>query len=308
LALPEELQALAGRVSNWGRWGTDDQRGTLNFITPAAVLRGIAAVRRGAAFSLAIPMNDEGPQTGGIPGRINPQHRMIAVNQSFTGDPDDFTTNDDAVEMGIQAATHWDTLAHAGYSHRLYNDIPDTAITEAGAAQLGIETFGPVVTRGVLLDIARLHNVDHFDDNHVIGADDLEAAAAAAKITIEPGDIVMVRTGQMHFLREGDRNRFSYPSPGLGIGSIEWSHDHQVAAIATDNLTFEVFPGEIRKVMLPVHMINLRDQGLVQGQVWHLDDLAADCASDGVYECLLVATPLPITGAVGGVVAPTAVK
>jgi kynurenine formamidase len=308
LALPEELQALAGRVSNWGRWGTDDQRGTLNFITPAAVLRGIAAVRRGAAFSLAIPMNDEGPQTGGIPGRINPQHRMIAVNQSFTGDPDDFTTNDDAVDMGIQAATHWDTLAHAGYSHRLYNDIPDRAITEAGAAQLGVETFGPVVTRGVLLDIARLHNVDHFDDNHVIGADDLEAAAAAAKITIETGDIVMVRTGQMHFLREGDRNRFSYPSAGLGIGSIEWSHDHQVAAIATDNLTFEVFPGEIRKVMLPVHMINLRDQGLVQGQVWHLDDLAADCASDGVYECLLVATPLPITGAVGGVVAPTAVK
>jgi len=308
MALPEELQALARRVSNWGRWGSDDERGTLNFVTPEAVRRGVAAVRRGVAFSLAIPMNDDGPQTGGIPGRINPQHRMVAVNQSYTGDPNDFTTSDDAVDMGIQAATHWDGLAHVGYGDRLYNDIPASAIGDGGAARLGIEHFGPVVTRGVLLDIARLHGVDHFDDNHVIGADDLEQAVAATGLTIERGDVVMVRTGQMHFLRIGERERFSHPSPGLGVSSIEWFHDREVAAVATDNLTFEVFPCEERKVFFPVHMINLRDQGLVQGQVWHLDELAADCASDGIHACLLVATPLPITGATGGVVAPTAVK
>jgi kynurenine formamidase len=308
LALPDELQALARRVSNRGRWGSGDQRGTLNFVTADAVLRGVGAVRRGQAFSLAIPMNADGPQTGGIPGRINPQHRMVAVNQNYTGDPSDFTTNDDAVDLGIQAATHWDALAHVGYDNLLYNDVPATAITDDGAAQLGIEHFGPVVSRGVLLDIARLHGVDHFDDNHVIDGDDLDGAARRAGITIETGDIVMVRTGQMHFLRAGDRNRFSHPSPGLGVGSIEWCHDHEVAAVATDNLTFEVFPGEDRKAMLPVHMINLRDQGLVQGQLWDLDEFAADCANDGAYECLLVATPLPVTGAVGGMVAPTAIK
>src|SRR5690242_1397324 len=98
MALPEQLQELARRVSNWGRWGDDDERGTLNLIDAAAVLRGVAAVRRGATFSLAIPMNADGPQTGGIPGRINPQRRMIAVNQSYTGDPNDFTTSDDAVD------------------------------------------------------------------------------------------------------------------------------------------------------------------------------------------------------------------
>jgi kynurenine formamidase len=308
VALPEQLQELARRVSNWGRWGDDDERGTLNFIDAAAVLRGVAAVRRGATFSLAIPMHAGGPQTGGIPGRINPQHRMIAVNQSYTGDPDDFTTSDDAVDMGIQAATHWDTLAHAGYGNQLYNGFPDRAITDAGAAHLGVEHFGSIVSRGVLLDVARLHGVDHFDDNHVIGADDLEGARSAADVVIERGDIVMVRTGQMHFLRAGERERYSHPSPGLGVGSIEWLHDHEIAAVATDNLTFEVFPCEERKVLFPVHMINLRDQGLVQGQVWHLDELAADCANDGIHECLLVATPLPITGAVGGTVAPTAVK
>ena len=85
MALPEDLQELARRVSNRGRWGSDDQRGTLNLITPEATQRGVRAAKTGRAFSLAIPMNDDGPQTGGIPGRINPQHRMIAVSQSFTG-------------------------------------------------------------------------------------------------------------------------------------------------------------------------------------------------------------------------------
>src|SRR3954447_4924968 len=144
MALPEELQELARRVSNWGRWGSDDERGTLNFVTPDAVLRGVACVRRGVAFSLTIPMNADGPQTGGIPGRINPQHRMIAVNQNYTGDASDFTTSDDAVEMGIQAATHWDALSHVGYDNRLYNDIPADAVTEAGAARLGVEHFGAI--------------------------------------------------------------------------------------------------------------------------------------------------------------------
>src|SRR4051794_964521 len=247
VALPEQLQELARRVSNWGRWGDDDERGTLNLITPDAVLRGIAAVRRGVAFSLAIPMNADGPQTGGIPGRINPQHRMIAVNQSFTGDPGDFTTNDDAVDMGVQAASHWDALAHVGYDNLLYNGTPASAISDTGATRLGIETFGPVVTRGVLLDIARLNGVEHFDDNHAIGGDELDAATDAAGVTIEPGDIVMVRTGQMHFLREGDRNRFSHPSPGLGIGSIEWAHDQPGAAGADPKPTFAGVPGGPRE-------------------------------------------------------------
>jgi kynurenine formamidase len=308
VALPDELQALAKRVSNWGRWGSDDERGTLNLIDAAAVQRGVASVRRGAVFSLAIPMHADGPQTGSIPGRVNPQHRMIAVNQSFTGDPADFTTNDDAVELGVQAATHWDALSHVGYDGKLYNDRPATVVSDAGAAQLGIDRFGPVASRGVLLDIARLHGVDHFDTNHAIGADDLERASATVGVTIEAGDIVMVRTGQMHFLRAGDKQRYSHPTPGLGVGSIEWFHDHDVAAVATDTLPFEVFPGEDKRALLPVHMINLRDVGLVQGQLWDLDDFAADCAADGASTCLLVATPLPLRAAVGGMVAPTAIK
>jgi kynurenine formamidase len=308
--LTPELHELAQRVSNWGRWGPDDQRGTLNLITEKVVLRGVAAARRGRPFSLAIPFDQSGPQwdSKNMPERVNPELRTYAVNLAFTGDPADFTTSDDSFRMGSQAATHLDALAHAGYEGKLWNDTPSSVVTADGAARLGIEHIGAVVTRGVLLDIARLHGVDHFDDNYPITGDDLDGAAAAAGVTIEAGDAVLVRTGHMHFLRAGDKRRYSMPAPGLSTKSIAWIRDHDVALVATDTITFEVYPCEDKRVFMPVHMIHLRDIGLAQGQNWHLDDLAADCAVDGQHDFLLVATPLPLTGAVGAPAAPTAIK
>jgi kynurenine formamidase len=308
--LTPELRELAQRVSNWGRWGADDQRGTLNLITPDAVLRGAGAVRSGRAFSLAIPFDQSGPQwdSKNMPERVNPELRSHTVNMSFTGDTADFTTSDDSFSMGSQAATHLDALAHAGYEERLWNDTPSSVVTGEGASRLGIEHVGAVATRGILLDVARLHGVDHFDDSYPITGDDLERAASAAGVPVEPGDAVLVRTGHMHFLRAGDKRRYSMPSPGLSTRSIEWIRDHDVALVATDTITFEVYPCEDPRVFMPVHMIHLRDMGLAQGQNWHLDDLAADCAADGRGDFLLVATPIPLTGAVGAPAAPTALK
>jgi kynurenine formamidase len=308
--LTPELHELAKRVSNWGRWGDDDQRGTLNLITPSAVLRGTASVRSGRTFSLAIPFDETGPQwdSENMPERVNPALRTYAVNLAFTGDTDDFTTSDDSFRMGSQAATHLDALAHVGYEGLLWNNTPDSVVSDLGAARLGIEHFGPLATRGVLLDIALLHGVDHFDENYAITGDDLDRSAAAAGVSVEPGDAVLVRTGQMHYLRAGDRQRYSHPSPGLSTAAIPWIRDHDVALVATDTITFEVYPCEDPAIFMPVHMIHLRDMGLAQGQVWYLDDLAADCASDGQYDFLLVATPLPLTGAVGAPAAPTAIK
>jgi kynurenine formamidase len=308
MALPDEVKDLAARVSNWGRWGSDDRRGTLNLIDAAAVRRGAAAVRSGTVFSLAIPFDEDGPQTGAIPGRENPVREMLLVNVAFTGDPDEFCTSDDKVTMGLQAATHWDALAHVGYEGRLYNDVPFATTDEDGAHELGIDRFGPVVSRGVLLDVARALGVDTFDDGHPISGDDLDRAAALGGLAVEAGDIVMVRTGQMAHLLAGDKDRFAHPSPGLSTRSVDWLRDHDVAAVATDTLVFECFPCEDPDVLLPVHLLHLRDMGMPQGQLWALDELAADCAADGRYDCLLTATPIPFTGATGAPVAPTAVK
>lgn len=310
MPLPPELRELSARVSNWGRWGADDQRGTLNLIDAAAVQRGAACVRRGATFSLSIPMHVTGPQTDGpgAPGRLNPKLRMKYVNVSFTGDPADFTTTDDIVEMSLQAATHVDALSHAGYEGLLYNGVPASVITDEGATKLGIEHAGPIVTRGVLLDVARTRGVDHLDAGDVIDADALGAALAATGLRVEPGDALLVRTGQMHHLEVDARDDYRIKAPGFGVSAVEWFHDHDLAMVANDTYAFEIYPPEHPEAMMAVHMLDLRDMGLTQGQLWFLDDLAADCAADGVWEFLLSATPLPVVGAVSGMVAPVAVK
>ncbi len=310
MPLPDHLKVLAERVSNTGRWGDDDQRGTLNLIDAAAVLRGVAAVRTGKVFSLAIPMDGDGPMWdfANMPGRVNPELDAYARNLSFTGDPADFTTSDDTLTMGVQAATHWDALAHAGYEGKLYNDTPDEVVTEAGATALGIEHMGPFATRGLLIDVARRHGVERFDDNYAVTADDLDGALTDVGLTATAGDALLVRTGQLSYWRDGDRERFSHPSPGFSTRTIEWLADHDIAAVAIDTQTFECFPAEDPTWFMPVHMIHLRDMGLTQGQIWDLDGLAADCAADGSYEFLLVASPLPLTGAFGSPVAPTAIK
>jgi kynurenine formamidase len=308
--LTPELHELARRVSNWGRWGADDQRGTLNLIDTAAVQRGVQSARTGRPFSLAIPFDRAGPQwdSKNMPERINPELHTYAVNATFTGNTDDFTTSDDSFRMGSQAATHLDALAHAGYEGKLWNDTPSSVVSETGASRLGVEHIGAIATRGVLLDIARLHGVDHFDEGYAITGDDLQAAAIASGVVVQSGDAVLVRTGQMHFLRADEKKRYSTPSPGLSTQSIEWIRTHDVALVATDTMTFECYPCEDPAIFMPVHMIHLRDMGLAQGQNWNLDDLAADCAADSQYDFLLVATPLPLTGAVGAPAAPTAVK
>src|SRR6476660_3343770 len=147
MPLTAELEQLAARVSNWGRWGADDQRGTLNLITPGAVRRGIAAARTGRVFSLALPFDQTGPQWDNVhmPERVNPELRTHTVNVAFTGDERDFTTSDDSFRMGSQAVTHWDAVSHVGYDGKLYNDTPNSVVSgEGGAKQLGIEQFGPV--------------------------------------------------------------------------------------------------------------------------------------------------------------------
>jgi kynurenine formamidase len=308
--LDDEQRALAQRVSNWGRWGADDQRGTLNLIDDAAIRRGAAAVRRGVTFSLSIAMDQRGPQTGRILGRRNPELHVLQASYAFTGDPGDFATSDDEITTGTQSATHWDALAHAGYDGLLYNGVSSDAVSmDGGASKLGIEHFGPVVTRGLLCDVARLKRVEWFDEPYAVTGADLDACLDAAGLTVGAGDIVLVRTGQMHWLRAGDRNRYADISPGIGLDAVEWLHDHDVAAIANDTHVFEPYPCPgPNPYLFPTHMIELRDVGMPQGQQWDLDELAADCASVGVYEFLLAATPLPVTHASGGLVAPTATK
>jgi kynurenine formamidase len=306
--IPDDFFELAKSVNNWGRWGPDDERGTLNFITPDTVRAGVAEVRRGTAFSLAIPMSEDGPQLGFVPGRTNPQRSTIAHLELYGDDERGIRFNDDAVSLGVQAATHWDALAHASYDGRLYNGFPTDVITEQGATKLGAEKLGAIVSRGVLLDLAGAAGVDVVAGGHAVTAEDLDAAAEFGKVEVHEGDVVLLRTGQMRHLHAGDRMSYAITTAGPSMQSVKWFRDKGVAAVATDNLSFEVYPGEDDGVMLPVHMLHLVEMGLVQGQNFDLEWLAADCADDGRYSFLLSATPEPIVGAAGAPVSPLAIK
>jgi kynurenine formamidase len=306
--LPREFHELAKRVNNWGRWGPDDEIGTLNLITPDAVRSAAAGVKTGRRFSLALPLSPDGPQTGAVPGRVNPERTMIAVNQPLTSDPSQIAISDDVVTMGLQAATHWDSLAHVSYDGRLYNGFPSSTIDGSGAARCGIEKVKTLAGRGILLDMARARGVDRLEGAVALTSEDLNAAEQQAGVTVGSGDIVLLRTGQMQLLRASDRKRYAAPAAGPSMQTVEWFHGRDVAAVATDNLTFEVFPGEREDCLLPVHLLHLVEMGMTQGQNFDLEELAGDCAEDGVYEFFLEASPQPFVGGLGSPVNPVAIK
>lgn len=325
-SIPSSFTDLARRVSNWGRWGEHDQLGTLNFIDDAARLRGVRSVRDGRPFALGLPLSaEEGIQMGFIPGRINPSRTMICVNNPLSPDPGWIASSEDVLTLATQCATHWDGLAHVSYGAgpeggRLYNGFPASAVTEAGATKLGAHLVTSLVSRGLLLDVARAKGMELLDPGYPITPDDLDAACALGHLTVEPGDVVLVRTGQAAHLalpgRPGigdapprrDLVAYTWPTPGLTLATSEWFHARDVAAVAIDTMTLEVYPGEDEALYLPVHLIHLVEMGMTQGQNWFLDELADACAADGRYEFLLDATPLPLTNALGVPLNPVALR
>ncbi|MEV6407264.1 cyclase family protein [Streptomyces bobili] len=307
MALPAEFHDIAERVNNWGRWGADDEIGTLNLVTDEVVRRAVAEVRTGRRVPLALPLREDGVQTGMIPGRVNPLHTMVQINQEIFG-PGTVACSDDAVTMGLQAATHWDALPHVSHSGRIYNGRPAATVTAHGGAEFsGIEKAPYVVSRGVLLDVARARGVDRLEGGHAVTPEDLEAAEELAGTRVRAGDIVLVRTGQMRVYLAGDRQAYAHPSPGLSVRTPEWFHARDVAAVANDTLTFEVFPPEIEDLWLPVHALHLVEMGMMQGQNWNLEKLSTACGQEKRYAFLLCATPEPFVGGTGTPVAPVAV-
>ena len=302
-----DFREVGARLSNWGRWGEDNERGTVNLITPERIVAATRLVKRGAIFDLGIPFDGNGPQPGGR--RMNPV-RLMSETGEQQHRPGAFHYADDFVFMPLQAASQWDGLAHVFYDDQLYNGFPASDVGPRGAMHCSIDKLAKgIVGRGVLLDLARLKGVDWMEAGEVITPEDLDAAATAQGVEIGSGDIVYFRTGwRSKFKVERDARAFMAGEPGLGLACAQWLHDHEVAVIASDNWAIEVMPGENPAEPLDVHMVLIRDMGMTLGEILDLDELAEDCAADGVYEFFTTAPPIKFTNAVGSPINPLAIK
>src|SRR5215831_7139867 len=291
----EDLKEAAEKYKNWGKWGPDDEIGTLNYTQAEDVIAAARLVKKGKVISLALNFDNNGPQGGKTSypalGRINPLHTMLRTGtDAYAGvlDKRGIRAADDMVVMPLQCGTQWDGLGHIFYENNMWNGYDCREVTSFGAQKCGIEkTKARMVGRGVFLDVAR-----------VMGKD-------------ARGDYVIVRTGQME-AKLAAGNWDGYPggdAPGFSFETIDWIHRNQIAAIASDTWGCEVRPNESEAgINQPWHWIVIPIMGLTMGEIFFLGDLAQDCAADKVYEFMFVAPAIPITGAVGSPTNPLAIK
>jgi kynurenine formamidase len=311
----DRVREWGRRYSNWGRWGPDEELGAINFITPERILAATSLPRSGQVISCALNFDHKGPQTGSGP-RHNPIHTMIidgadAIAGAQDGIPGGFQYADDSVTMPLQCGTQWDALAHVFYDGKMYNDRDISLVTSRGARKNSIDALkNGVVGRGILLDIPRFRSELWLENGTAIGPEELDACAEAEGVSIESGDIVLVRTGMMtRCLDEGSWDGYcGGPAPGLSIHCAPWLYDREIAAACTDTWGLEVLPNETVDCFQPLHMISLRNTGVLFGEIFHMDALAEACAEDGRYSFLFTAPPLPITGAVGSPINPLAIR
>ena len=308
------IEETARRLSNWGKWGPDDQIGTLNYVTPDDIVSAAALVRKGRAFSLGLDFNQNGPQKTGWGNRFNPIHVMLATGTDAvagTQDPGKIRYADDMVSMPLQCGTQWDALGHIFYGDKMWNGYDARLVDSTGARKNSIhKTRDRMIGRGVLLDIPRLHGADYLEDGYGISTAELDACAHAQNVEVRRGDFVIVRTGQMEQrLAQNDWGDYAAgDAPGLRFETCEWIYTKQIAAICSDTWGCEVRPNESTEAFQPWHWIVIPMIGITMGEIFYLKDLAVDCAQDGIYEFLFCAPPLAITGAVGSPINPMAVK
>ncbi|MGI9426600.1 MAG: cyclase family protein [Hyphomicrobiaceae bacterium] len=310
----EAIYKAAEELSNWGRWGSDDQIGTLNLITQDDIINASQLIRKGKTFALGLPL-DEKIQSGLFGGRWNPIHTMLATGTDAAAGNQDIGAYlryaDDAINMPCQGSTQWDALAHIFLDDKMYNGYDAREVDARGAHKLGIEhTKDKMVGRGVLLDVARYKGVDALEDGHAITIEDLEKTAERQGVTIGRADFVIVRTGQQEAcLKSGVWGGYAGgDAPGLAFETCYWIKENDIAAICADTWGCEVRPNETDEVNQPWHWVVIPAIGITMGEIFYLKELAEDCAEDGVYEFFFCAPPMNLPGGCGSPINPQAIK
>jgi len=317
ICTPEIGELLKDAPKNWGKWGPDDEVGSLNYLGAPQVLSALASVRSGKLFTLQVPMAD--PKGDPVwPGRRGAERYQIIDEGHWIGGkgpqfPGGQHYADDAISAYLQGSTQYDALGHVWYDGQLYNGY-DAKTTIGGLQKASVQAIAErgVAGRGVLLDIARLRGKPYLDKGETFSHEDLLAAAAAQKVEIRKRDIIVIRTGFIESYYSAGASAFfaNFIEPGLTYSPelVRWFHEMEIPNLVTDTMANEVTLDPVSGVMLPLHGALMRNLGVAFTELCDLSRLAADCAEDGQYDFLYVAAPLKIVHGTGAPVNPVAIK
>lgn len=298
----DEFDRIFEAVKNWGRWGADDQLGTLNYITPQKVRAAAALVRSGRQVSMALPINK-------VAGPDNPNPAIHLLTQGH-----DIDIRSGGVRFGLDflgmachgdSHTHVDALCHISYRGLVYNGRPALEVlTSQGAQSLDVAAYhGGVVGRGVLLDVPRHRGVRWLEPGEAVTRAELEAIEEAEGVRLDEGDLLVFRTG--HNRRRLELGPWSNDPPprgegkaGLHVDSIPWMHERRIAGFLPDG-DGEAIPSSVDGVGYPIHPLQIVAMGMLASDSLDLEDLAGACEQEGRWEFMVVGLPLRLGGGTG---------
>ena len=311
--IPTEAEVLGymNSLSNWGRWGPDDEMGTLNLITPPKRVQAAQLVREGAAVSCSRPITTE--TAPDITHQV--QRFMVDSGEGRDTDPPERARlrRGAAEFIGMvfhgQTITHIDSLSHYFWNGEMYNGRPAGMITSReGAQAFAIEVAHQgIMTRGVLLDVARLKGKDWLDADEPVFPEDIEGAEKAAGVRVGSGDVLLIRTGNY-------RRRIEQGPVDLGVAGQTACHvacvplfrERDIAMLGTDTSN-DIRPSMYENIPSPVHTVSLVSMGLWLIDNCNLEDLAAACQERGRWEFMVSMGPLRLLNVTGSPVNPIAV-
>ncbi|MGW8813059.1 cyclase family protein [Gordonia terrae] len=280
----------------WGRWGADDERGALNRIDAQSIMRAVSSVREGESVSLAVDIT-----AGGGPhfkGRAPLQHFMTRHGGDYAAGLEErgFGFADDYVLLATHGTTHLDALSHVWRDGLMWNGISANTVTSRGAARCGIEKVGPIVTRGIFVDLD-----DGSGNERMIHVDELRSAVEASGAQPQPGDSLIVRTGWLERWRTGTATEDHWS--GLSPDCAEWIDEQGFVLVGSDNIAVEYGPSPDPMDAAPLHVELIRNRGILLVELLDLERIKAPVRP--VF--MLTIAPMPLVGGVGSPVNPIAI-
>jgi kynurenine formamidase len=297
-----EFAELFRSVSTWGRWSERDQRGALNHLEPSRVVAASRLVQEGTTVTLSLPMNTKASAD-------NPEPAVHYMTTTGDGGTEGLQFAKDYVgaDYHNDGHTHIDAFCHVIYEGSLYNGAPAASVTAEGATADAIDLLASgLVARGVLLDIPRVRGVAWLEPGQHVFRGDLETAEQEQGVTVDEGDVLLVRTGHTRRLAELGPWDTANAKSGLHPTAMPFLAERGVSALGGDGNS-DTAPSSTEGVDFPIHVLALNAMGVHLLDYLQLEDLLATCQRTGRWDFLFIAAPLRITGGTGSPLNPLAV-